>query len=143
MEATTPMGNESAGFGCEFFDQLPGRHYDEDGLAGIELDARDDLRGPAGSLHGGLVTMLVDIAAATCVTRETGRLVATATTSIEYMSAGRVGPFRATGTVLRATANRGVAEVRVVDHGKDDRLMAVALVSFSFLSGDGFERKTT
>jgi uncharacterized protein (TIGR00369 family) len=127
--------------GCAFFDTLPARHLVGDDH-GIELELTDDLRGPGGALHGGLVTMLVDVAGASCLAAASGRLVATATTSIEYLAAGRVGPIRATGQALRVSASRGVAEIRVVDRGKDDRLMAVALVSVSFLSGDAFVAKT-
>lgn len=129
--------------GCEYFDQLPARHLEEQGVHSVELDITDELRGPGGALHGGLVTMLVDVAGAYCLTRASGQLVATATTSVEYLAAGRVGPVRATGQVMRISANRGVAQVDVVDRGKQNRRIAVALVSVSFLAGDTFVRKAT
>ena len=69
--------------------------------------------------------------------------MATASTSIQYLSAGRVGPIRATATLLRATDTLGVVEVRVVDVGKDERLMAVAHVTLKLLAGDGYVRQTT
>ncbi len=129
--------------GCDFLDQIAARRFQGDDGYTVEIDLTDDLRGPAGSMHGGLVTALVDIAAATAVAAESGRLVATASTSIEYLSAGRVGPIRATGAVERMSDGRAVASVRVVDHGKDDRVMAIALVGMSFLSGDAYESRTT
>jgi uncharacterized protein (TIGR00369 family) len=130
------------GLGCAFLNQLPARRgHDATGYS-VEIDLTDDLRGPAGSLHGGLVTMLVDVAGATCLAAESGRPLATASTAIEYLSAGRVGPIRATGQVQRVSPNRGVAEVRVVDVGKDERLMAIALVSVTFLDGDTYAAKT-
>jgi uncharacterized protein (TIGR00369 family) len=132
-----------AGLGCAFFDQLPARHVHEGGLHHIELEITDDLRGPGGAVHGGLITMLVDVAAAVCLAAASGKLVATATTSIEYLAAGRVGPLRATGEVVRVSANRGVARVEIVDRGKEDRPVAAALVSMSFLSGDDFVLTTT
>ena len=64
-------------------------------------------------------------------------------TEIQYLHAGRVGPIRASGTALRVSDTLGVAEVRVVDHGRDDRLMAVAHVTFGFLSGDTYVPKKT
>ena len=124
--------------GCEFLDQIPVRRSQDGDEYTVEIDLTDDLRGPAGSMHGGLVTALVDIAAATAVAAVSGRLVATASTSTEYLAAGRVGPIRAIGKVERLSDSRAVAAVRVVDHGKDDRVMALALVGMSFLSGDSY-----
>jgi uncharacterized protein (TIGR00369 family) len=129
--------------GCEFFDQLEHRRLEVDGEPAVEFDVTDALRGPAGSVHGGLVAMIVDVAGASCLFRAVGRPVATASTSIQYLSAGRIGPIRATATVLRSTETLGVVEVRVVDVGKDMRLMAVAHVTLKVLSGDGYVRQTT
>jgi uncharacterized protein (TIGR00369 family) len=131
------------GLGCEFFDQLPHRHVDIGDASVVEIDITDDLRGPAGSLHGGLVATLTDVAGATALTRATSRPVATASASIQYLSAGRVGPVRATATVLRTSETLGVAEVRVVDVGKESRLMAVAHVTCRLLSGETFTRTTS
>jgi len=128
--------------GCEFFDELSHRHLEVDEGVALELDLSDDLKGPGGSIHGGLVAMLADVAGATCLTRETGRPMATASTSIQYLSAGRVGPIRATATVLRVSDSLGVADVRIVDVGRDERLMAAAHVTCRFLSGDTYVRKT-
>jgi uncharacterized protein (TIGR00369 family) len=127
--------------GCDFLDRIPARRFQGDDGYTVEIDLTDDLRGPAGSMHGGLVTALIDIAAATAVAAVSGRLVATASTSIEYLAAGRVGPIRATGSVERISDGRAVAAVRVVDHGKDDRVMALALVGMIFLPGDAYEAK--
>ncbi len=134
---------EQPALGCAFFDQLEHRRLEVDGEPAVEFDVTDDLRGPAGSLHGGLVATIVDVAGASCLFRQTGRPVATASTSIQYLSAGRVGPIRATATVLRATDTLGVVEVRVVDVGKDERLMAVAHVTLKLLAGEGYVRQTT
>jgi len=128
--------------GCEFFEQLSHRHVEVDGDFGVEIDVTDDMRGPAGSVHGGLVSMLVDVAGASSLTRATGRPVATASTSIQYLAAARTGPLRATGTVLRTSETLGVVDVKVVDAGRDDRLVAAAHVTLRFLSGDGYVRQT-
>jgi uncharacterized protein (TIGR00369 family) len=136
------MTTQSA-LGCDFFDHLEHRSVEVDGEWAIELDITDDLRGPAGSVHGGLVAMIVDVAGASCLARESGRPVATASTSIQYLSAGRVGPVRASATVLRATDTLGVVDVRVVDVGKDERLMAVAHVTLKLLAGESYVRRTT
>jgi len=129
--------------GCTFFDQLAHRTVDVDGEWAVEFDITDDLRGPAGSLHGGLVAMIVDVAGASTLARATSRPVATASTSIQYLSAGRIGPLRATGKVLRASDTLGVVEVQVVDVGKDERLVAVAHVTLKLLAGDEYVRQTS
>jgi acyl-coenzyme A thioesterase PaaI-like protein len=86
--------------------------------------------------------MLVDVAAAAAISRATLRPVATASTSIQYLAAGRVGPLRATGTVLRSSEALGVVDVKVIDAGRDDRLLAAAHVTLRFLSGEDYVRQT-
>jgi uncharacterized protein (TIGR00369 family) len=127
--------------GCTFLDQLAPRTLVVDGEWAVELDITDDLRGPAGSLHGGLVAVIVDVAGASTLAREVDRPVATASTSIQYLSAARIGPLRATGKVLRASDTLGVVEVQVVDVGKDERLVAVAHVTLKLLAGDSYVRQ--
>jgi len=109
----------------------------------VELDIVDDVRGPGGSVHGGIVASLIDCAGASAVAHASKRLVATTNLSISYLAAGRVGPLRALAECLRAGRNHGVAEVRVYDAGKDDRLVATAVVTLSFLEGTDFSSKTT
>jgi uncharacterized protein (TIGR00369 family) len=130
------------GLGCEFFEALSYRHLMLDDGFVVELDVTDDLKGPAGSVHGGLVATLVDIAAASTAARVTKRPVATLTTSIQYQAAGRAGPLRATGTMLRASDTLAVVDVKVVDMGRDDRLLSVAHVTLRFLSGEGYVRQS-
>ena len=118
--------------GTPFQRSLGIRYLDVEGNAEavtVELAMREDLRGPAGSLEGGIVSTVVDCAGAAAVVRQLGTLVATQQISISFLAPGRVGPVRATGTPLRIGSDHGVAEVRVVDAGHDDRLMAVALVT--------------
>jgi uncharacterized protein (TIGR00369 family) len=102
---------------------------DEPGQVAVELELRDDLKGPAGSLEGGVVSTIVDVAGASAAAQAVGGLVATQHISISFLAPGRNGPVRATGTPLRVGKSDAVVEVRVVDLGRDDRLMAVALVT--------------
>ena len=62
-------------------------------------------------------------------------LVTTEHIAISFLAPGRVGPVKATATPLRIGKHDGVAEVRVVDTGKDNRLMAVATVTVRVLGG--------
>src|SRR5260370_33143021 len=98
------------------------------------MGMRDDLRGPAGSLEGGVVSTLADVAGASAAALAAGGLVATEHISISFLAPGREGPIRATGVPLRVGRQDAVAEVRIVDTGEADRLMAVALVTVRVLA---------
>jgi uncharacterized protein (TIGR00369 family) len=126
--------------GCGLFDGLPHRISAGDGGAVIELDLTDDVRGPGGSLHGGVLASLMDVAGALAVTRTSSRVGATSALSVSYLAGARVGPIRAAAEVLRVGASHGVAEVRVHDAGKGDRLVAVGHVTVTFLAGDDYQR---
>ncbi|MCU1448672.1 MAG: hypothetical protein JWP02_842, partial [Acidimicrobiales bacterium] len=49
---------------------------DSDDQVAVELDMRDDLRGPAGSLEGGVVSTIVDVAGASAAAKAVNGLVA-------------------------------------------------------------------
>ena len=106
---------------------------DDSGGVYVEMQMRDDLRGPAGSLEGGVVSTLLDVAGASAAAMATGELVATEHISISLLAPGREGPIRATAVPLRVGRHDVVTEVRVVDQGKDDRLMAIGLVTYRVL----------
>ena len=95
----------------------------------VEMDMRDDLRGPAGSLEGGVVSTLADVAGASALASQARKLVATQHIAISFLAPGRTGPIRATGTPVRVGKSDAVADVRIVDVGNDERLIAVALVT--------------
>jgi uncharacterized protein (TIGR00369 family) len=122
--------------GCPLLDQLTHRSFDDDEVHIVELDITDAMRGPDGAAHGGLVASLVDRAGAYAVARDSRRPVATATMSLSYLAAARHGPLRAAATTLRIGRRQGVAEVKVYDSGRDDRLVAAAVVTLSFLTDD-------
>ena len=102
---------------------------DEPGQIAVELELREDLKGPAGSLEGGVVSTIADVAGASAGAQAAGGLVATQHMAVSFLAPGKQGPVRATGTPLRVGKTDAVVEVRVVDRGNDDRLIAVALVT--------------
>jgi uncharacterized protein (TIGR00369 family) len=120
------------------FQSSLGLHWSSpvDGSGGliVEMDLRPDLCGPAGSLEGGVVSTIIDVAGASAIAFQAQAMVATDHMAISFLAPGRIGPIRATGTPLRVGKTSGVAEVRVIDLGKDSRLMAVATVSVRILS---------
>jgi uncharacterized protein (TIGR00369 family) len=95
----------------------------------VFIDVRPELCGPAGSLEGGVVATLVDVAGASCATRALQELVATQSISLSYLAPGRIGPIRATAAALRVGSDQVVVEVKVHDLGRDERLMSAAILT--------------
>ncbi len=102
----------------------------------VELDATDETRGPGGAVHGGLIASLVDRAAAYAVYATAQRYVATSNMTLSFLAGATGGPLRAEATTLRVGRQQGVVEVRVTDVGRDGLLVATALVTLSYLSGE-------
>ena len=102
--------------------------------AACEIDLRADLRNSGGMLQGGLTATLIDVAGGILAARVAGtRSCVTADMNIHYLSPGRVGPIRADGSVLRAGRRSIVIEVRVIDTGTADRLVAVGVITMAVL----------
>jgi uncharacterized protein (TIGR00369 family) len=108
------------------------------GEAIAEIDMRPDLVNNAGMLQGGIVATLIDCAGGMAASRATGSMKTfTADMNVHFLAAGRIGPVRAVGTVLRQGKTSVVTEVRVYDVGADDRLMTVATLTFQLPSRPG------
>jgi uncharacterized protein (TIGR00369 family) len=115
--------------GNPFFNQLSYRYLDGDADATVEIDVTDDLRGPTGAVHAGITLLLADVAGSMAIAVRTERVGATTSVSVHCLSAAKIGPLRATATMLRATKHTAMADVRIVDAGNGDRLVAVAHVT--------------
>ena len=98
----------------------------------IEMDIREDMRGPAGSLEDGVVASLAEVAGVTAIGSQVG-LVATEHLGVSFLAPGWVGPIKATATAQLVGKQDGISDVRVVDTGKDDQLIAVATVTVQIL----------
>jgi len=88
----------------------------------VELDARDALRNPWGIVHGGVTAALVDVAAAQAAAAHLGvaeESVSTADVALHFLSPSRVGPVRASATILGDRADGVVMQVEVRDVGQD------------------------
>jgi uncharacterized protein (TIGR00369 family) len=99
----------------------------EDGS--VEVDVADWLRNPWGILHGGVTSCLADLSAETAGSAALGRPARITDEMVRFLAPGRVGPVRAVPTVLAVTDDRALVEVRIVDAGKDDRLVAVSTLT--------------
>lgn len=92
----------------------------------VELARTDYVRNSFGTINGGVLTMVVEAAAQAASTAALGRPATVVDFQVHYLDQTRVGPARTTTTVLRASGTESVCEVRVVDAGHDDLLLAVA-----------------
>jgi acyl-coenzyme A thioesterase PaaI-like protein len=85
-----------------------------------ELDRVPYVMQPAGTIQGGAVALLVELAAESIAGAPIADL------EIRYLAAIRIGPARATAEVIAP----GLARVEVRDVGRPDRLATIALARF-------------
>jgi uncharacterized protein (TIGR00369 family) len=95
----------------------------------VALDVRDELRNPWGILHGGVVAALVDAAAENEALAACGGGHATADAVVHFLAPARVGPVRASATLVGERRDGRVARVEVRDAGAGDRPVAVAVTT--------------
>ena len=104
------------------------------GADAVEIDLAAELRNPWGILHGGVVAMLVDLAAE----HATGGGWTT-DVSLHFLAPNRVGPVRATARVLGERADGKVLRVEVRDAGAE-RTTALAIATCAPASGSYLSR---
>ena len=105
----------------------------EDGPA-LEMELRDDVVNPHGSLHGGLMGALIECGAAGCAVSAGGSENIVATDMlIRYLSVVKIGPARAVSKVLRTGRRTIVVQCDVIDVGNDRKLVASATLSYARL----------
>ena len=93
----------------------------------IEIDLTDGLRNPWGILHGGVSASLVDACAEHAVGGITTDVV------LHFLAPNRLGPVRATATVLGTRSDGSVVRVELRDEGAD-RVTAVAVTTVRLAS---------
>jgi uncharacterized protein (TIGR00369 family) len=77
----------------------------------VEIELQDALRNPWGILHGGVVAMLVDLAAEQATGGRTTDVV------LHFLAPNRLGPVRASTRVLGRRSDGDVVRVEVRDEG--------------------------
>lgn len=85
-----------------------------------ELDARPELLNPFGTLHGGVVSALVDhvLGAVLYPVIERGRWAATTEFKLNLLNPVRVGTVRARSTIVSLTRRTAVVQVEVDNDGR-------------------------
>ncbi len=93
----------------------------------VEIPMSEYIRNAFHGLHGGMFGLLADAAGQCAARAASGRPLVTADLAIHYLSMGKAGPFRTRTRVVRATRDSVLTRVEVVDSGKDDLLLAIAM----------------
>jgi uncharacterized protein (TIGR00369 family) len=131
-----PAYHDAMSMGCALLDQFSRRTYDEGEVHVVELEITDEISGPVGAVHGGLLPILVDLAGAYAAAKASGSGEVTSAVSLSDLAAATDGPRWATAVPLRVGRRQGVIEVRVWAAGRNDALVATAALTLSIVSGE-------
>jgi uncharacterized protein (TIGR00369 family) len=99
----------------------------------VEVDKSEYVSNSFGTVNGGVLGMAIQAAAETrldTMTAETGgRPFVAADAQVHYLAQTEAGPVRTSVRILRVAADHAVCQVRAVDAGNADRLLALATVT--------------
>jgi len=100
----------------------------------LEMDLRPEVSNPHGSLHGGLMTVLIECGAAGVAVRagDSENIVAGDCTT-RFLSPVTVGPARVVSRVLRIGRRSIIVQADVIDVGADRKLIATATLAYARL----------
>jgi uncharacterized protein (TIGR00369 family) len=100
----------------------------------LEMDLRDSVVNPHGSLHGGLMGVLIECGAAGCAVRAAGtEHIVASDMHIRFLSPVTVGPARVVSHVVKRGRQRVVVQADVIDVGDDRKLVATSTLSYALL----------
>lgn len=100
----------------------------EEGIGRVLLEAGDEHLNPHGTVHGGVLATMLDVAMGTAVATAGGDSPVTVSLTVTYLEPGRPGPLVATAQVRKRGKRLLVVEGQV-DQGGD--VLADALATFS------------
>ena len=106
----------------------------EDGTSRVVLDAGDQHLNPGGSVHGGALATMIDVAMGTAVSTTGGESPVTVSLTVTYLEPGRPGRLEARARVRKRGKRLMVVEAEVVQDGD---VVADALATFSVRPGGG------
>jgi uncharacterized protein (TIGR00369 family) len=97
----------------------------------LEMDLRDEVVNPHGSVQGGIMGALIECGAAGCAVSAGGsENIVASDMLIRFLSAVTVGPARAVSTLLRKGRRNIVVQCDVIDVGDNRKLVATATLSY-------------
>ena len=74
-----------------------------------------------------MIAVLAEAAGEMAAGRAAGKPMASKDLAIQYLSQGKIGPFRTRARVIRTTHDTALTRVEVIDRGMEDRLIAVVM----------------
>ena len=105
---------------------------EDDGSSRVLLDAGDEHLNPHGTVHGGVLATMIDVAMGTAVATTGGESPVTVSLTVTYLEPGRPGRLEARARVRKRGKRLMVVEAEVV---QDDDVVADALATFSVKPG--------
>ncbi len=100
----------------------------DDGTSVVVVGAGEDHLNPHGSVHGGLLATMIDVAMGTAVATTGGESPVTVSLAVTYLEPGRPGRLQARAHVRKRGKRLMVVEAEVVQDGD---VVADALGTFS------------
>jgi uncharacterized protein (TIGR00369 family) len=100
----------------------------DEGTGRVVLDAGDDHLNPHGTVHGGVLASMLDVAMGTAVATAGGDSPVTVSLTVTYLEPGRPGRLEATAKVRKRGKRLLVVEGQVEQEGD---VVADALATFS------------
>jgi uncharacterized protein (TIGR00369 family) len=107
----------------------------------VEVDKSEYVSNSFGTVNGGVLGMAFQAAAETRLdaldaldavdTGSRDRAFVAGDAQVHYLAQTEVGPVRTSVRILRVAADHAVCQVRAVDAGNDDRLLALATVTLT------------
>ena len=117
---------QGPGLTQHFLDKVDTKILNEAG-GEVEAAMNNYIRNSSGSLHGGMIALLGDMAGQLAARAATGKTMVTSDLSIHYLCQGRIGPFRTKTAVRRQEADAALTRVELFDCGDDNRLITVIM----------------
>ena len=99
-----------------------------DGTSTVVVEAGEDHLNPHGSVHGGVLATMIDVAMGTAVSTTGGESPVTVSLAVTYLEPGRPGRLEARAQVRKTGKRLMVVEAEVVQDGD---VVADALGTFS------------
>ena len=100
----------------------------EDGASRVAVDAGDEHLNPHGTVHGGVLATMLDVAMGTAVATAGGESPVTVSLTVTYLEPGRPGRLVAVARVRKRGKRLIVVEGQVE---QEDDVVADALATFS------------
>ncbi|MBW2271227.1 MAG: PaaI family thioesterase, partial [Deltaproteobacteria bacterium] len=94
----------------------------------VEIDNHDWVRNSFGTLNGGMVATLVELAGEQAARAVLGPEVVAADLELHYVGQSGEGPIRSHASRLRVGPDHCVSRVEVRDAGAGDKLLAIGTV---------------